>query len=53
MLTILLLFICVCFSAVLQAQIQYPQTRKVDTADTYFGTQVPDPYRWLEDDNSH
>lgn len=30
----------------------YPQTRKVDTVDTYFGIQVPDPYRWLEDDRS-
>src|SRR5689334_24540541 len=34
------------------AQIQYPATRKVDTTDDYFGTKVPDPYRWLEDDNS-
>ncbi len=31
---------------------QYPETAKVDTVDTYFGTEVPDPYRWLEDDNS-
>ncbi|MCX6133245.1 MAG: prolyl oligopeptidase family serine peptidase [Ignavibacteriales bacterium] len=32
--------------------LQYPQTKKVDHADTYFGINVPDPYRWLEDDNS-
>jgi len=30
----------------------YPETQKVDTVDNYFGTQVADPYRWLEDDNS-
>jgi len=26
-----------------------PATRKHDVADTYFGTTVHDPYRWLED----
>ncbi len=30
----------------------YPVADKVDTVDVYFGTEVPDPYRWLEDDNS-
>ncbi|GAA0872696.1 prolyl oligopeptidase family serine peptidase [Gangjinia marincola] len=32
--------------------INYPETKKVDTTDTYFGEQVNDPYRWLEDDRS-
>jgi prolyl oligopeptidase len=30
----------------------YPETVKVDTADKYFGEEVKDPYRWLEDDTS-
>ena len=29
-----------------------PVAREDDTVDTYFGTEVADPYRWLEDDNS-
>lgn len=32
--------------------VNYPETKKVDTVDTYFGTDVQDPYRWLEDDMS-
>ncbi len=31
---------------------EYPLAKKVDSVDTYFGTAVPDPYRWLEDDRS-
>lgn len=32
--------------------LSYPETKKVDTVDTYFGTEIKDPYRWLEDDHS-
>jgi len=35
-----------------QAQLTYPVTNKVDQVDDYFGTEVADPYRWLEDENS-
>lgn len=34
------------------AQLKYPDTKKTDQKDDYFGTIVSDPYRWLEDDNS-
>lgn len=33
-------------------KITYPVTKKVKQQDTYFGTKVNDPYRWLEDDKS-
>ena len=33
-------------------RLPYPQARKSDHTDTYFGTVVADPYRWLEDENS-
>ena len=32
--------------------LNYPTTKKVDTITNYFGTEVKDPYRWLEDDRS-
>ena len=38
--------------SVSQAQINYPQTKKIDKVDSYFETKVSDPYRWLEDDRS-
>ncbi len=35
-----------------EAQLGYPETVKSDAVDTYFDTQVPDPYQWLENDTS-
>jgi len=32
--------------------VNYPETKKVDTVSNYFGTEIKDPYRWLEDDKS-
>jgi len=32
--------------------LKYPDTKKVDTTDVYFGQEVKDPYRWLENDLS-
>jgi prolyl oligopeptidase len=34
------------------ASYAYPVTRREDRVDTIFGTNVQDPYRWLEDDKS-
>lgn len=33
-------------------ELKYPETKKDEVKDTYFGTEVSDPFRWLEDDNS-
>jgi len=35
-----------------RCEIEYPNAKKADTVDVYFGQEVADPYRWLEDDNS-
>jgi prolyl oligopeptidase len=32
------------------AKINYPDTTTVDHVDNYHGTEIADPYRWLEDD---
>lgn len=45
-------FLLLAASSALYSQMKYPETKKIDHQDTYFGTQVPDPYRWLEDDRA-
>src|ERR1700690_3185143 len=49
---IIFLFAIMLASTKLFSQIKYPETKKLDQVDDYFGTKITDPYRWLEDDNS-
>ena len=48
----ILVFLLVISPYFVIAQLKYPETKKTETVDNYHGTQVADPYRWLEDDNS-
>ena len=49
---VLLVFMFFAIGVSAQSGIEYPPTKKVDQTDDYHGTQVSDPFRWLEDDNS-
>ncbi len=49
---LLFTLLCVLFACNSDKQVQYPITEKIVVTDTYFDTQVEDPYRWLEDDTS-
>lgn len=41
-----------CTSENKKTAMTYPETTKKEVVDNYFGVEVSDPYRWLEDDNS-
>ncbi len=47
----LVLLILTTFNCASQ-KLKYPKTQKVNQVDNYFGTEVRDEYRWLEDDTS-
>ena len=51
-LIILTLFLPIMTTALSQAKIIYPVSPKDHVVDTYFGVQVKEPYRWLENDTS-
>jgi len=50
--TILYSLFLVGFPYFSNAQMIYPQTKKVSQSDDYFGTKIEDAYRWLEHDTA-
>ena len=51
-LTIIVMAILISCNGPVKRKIVYHVTKKGDIVDSYFGTKVHDPYRWLEDDKS-
>ncbi len=50
--TILLLLHSFIWIEIHAQPLQYPHPHKVDQVDNYFGTQVADPFRWMENDTA-
>jgi len=51
-LSVVTLIMFATYSCKHEIKVKYPMAKKVDSVDNYFGTKVPDPYRWLENDTS-
>lgn len=51
-LTAIMLLVLACSPKEEKVATNYPETKKTDQIDTYFGEEVADPYRWLENDTS-
>ena len=52
-LTLFIFFLSFLISCESNKSIDYHNTKKIPVADSYFGTEVIDNYRWLEDDMSN
>ena len=52
-LTLFVFFLSFLISCESNKSIDYHNTKKIPVADSYFGTEVIDNYRWLEDDMSN
>lgn len=50
--TLALATLCFAMGNAQQTTMNYPETKKINHTDTYFGEKVEDPYRWLEDDRA-
>lgn len=51
-LSIIVIVVLISCKETVKNKVVYPFTKKGDVVDTYFGTKVPDPYHWLENDRS-
>ena len=47
-----MLYTCQSETSMQKGNWAYPETSTVDQTDSYFGQEIKDPYRWLEDDNA-